>query len=638
MTKTTVDLTTLRVTGSLPGPDSTLPSLRPLRALPAIEAEGADDAMQQRLRYGRLTHSLPYGRQSDYRRDDEELELPAVVLSNGVLTATVLPTLGGRVWSLFDHRRGRELLFVNPRLRFANLALTDAWFAGGIEWNLGSTGHTTLTSRPMHAAQIETATGPGLRLWQWERTRDLVLQIDLALEDDRLLASTRVINPDPEPKPLYYWTNIAVPESAGTRVLAPADQAWRTDYAGTISKVPVPFPDDSGVDLSFPSRSTRAVDYFFDCPPPARFVASIEADGRGMVHTSTEELRGRKLFLWGTGAGGDRWQEWLSGPNTRYAEIQAGWCPTQFEHDQIPGCTDVSWTEAFGPVEVPLAATRIDYHEATDRVACAVARVTPVAKLLTWHHRWRREHADQVPTVSLWTGDGWGAVESMLRGDPNVAGTGVPFPAVVDSSVVGRALVNHDVGLLRANAGQQVPPVSPRWRQVLAQSLWDSEPWVRYARAVAAHAAGDSATAQAEYAEAISIGGEIAGAERGVALVAAERGDVVEAMSRYAAACALAPQERTLWTERVEFLVDSGRFAEALAALESAPESVRGHGRHRLLAGFALVGLGRRDEAAEVLLHLTVPDLAEGSGAVHQLWDLVHPEVPVPRRLDFRMG
>lgn len=327
---TTLRSTTLHLTGTLPGPESPLPQLVPVRALPTPEDPATTDPeMAARLAFGRLASPLPYALHSDYTRADDRVELPALVLDNGILTATVLPTLGGRVWSLVDHSRDRELLFVNPRLRFANFGLTDAWFAGGIEWNLGSTGHWTLSSRPLHAARIDTATGAGLRLWEWERTRDLVLQIDLTLDGDRLLADTRVINPDPEPKPLYYWTNIAVPESPGTRVLARADHAWRTDYAGRLSRVAVPHPDSPDADISYPARATRAADYFFETDPPGRFVAAVEPDGRGVAQTGTDQLRGRKLFLWGDGPGGRRWQEWLCGPGVRYAEIQAGWCTTR---------------------------------------------------------------------------------------------------------------------------------------------------------------------------------------------------------------------------------------------------------------------------------------------------------------------
>ena len=188
------------------------------RALPYPDVSpGATPDMLERMAYGRLESPLPYPLQEDYDRSLHEVELPAYVLENGVLRVTVLPTLGGRVWSVHDDARGRELLFRNPVLYFANFGLTNAWFAGGIEWNLGSTGHTTLSCRPMHAALVAGPGGDVLRLWEWERTRDLVLQVDLSLlpGSDRLYASTRVINPDPEEKPLYYWTNIAVPEIAG---------------------------------------------------------------------------------------------------------------------------------------------------------------------------------------------------------------------------------------------------------------------------------------------------------------------------------------------------------------------------------------------------------------------------------------
>ena len=204
MAQTRARATTITVVGSLLGEPNPLPWFTPLRALPTSSPkEDAPAAMRERMEYGRLTSPLPYAVYDGYDRADRRVELPAIELDNGVLRAVVLPTLGGRVWSLLDQRRGRELLFVNPRLRFANFGLTDAWFAGGIEWNLGSTGHTTLSNRPMHAGVVHSADGDVLRLWEWERTRDLVIQVDLWLPagSDRLLASGRGVNPDPEPKP-----------------------------------------------------------------------------------------------------------------------------------------------------------------------------------------------------------------------------------------------------------------------------------------------------------------------------------------------------------------------------------------------------------------------------------------------------
>ncbi len=92
---------------------------------------------------------------------------------------------------------------------------------------------------------------------------------------------------------------------------------------------------------------------------------AVEPDGRGFAQTSTSGLRGRKLFLWGSGPAGSRWQEWLCGPGARYAEIQAGWCPTQLEHDRLAAGASVSWTEAFGGVDLEPEAVAGGYAEAS---------------------------------------------------------------------------------------------------------------------------------------------------------------------------------------------------------------------------------------------------------------------------------
>jgi tetratricopeptide (TPR) repeat protein len=622
---TTLRATSLQLTGSLPGPESSLPALSPMRALPGVDVPDADPAMAERVASGRLGSPLPYARHSDYTRADEPLELPALVLDNGMLAATVLPTLGGRVWSLYDACRGRELLFVNPRLRFANFGLTDGWFAGGIEWNLGSTGHWTLSSRPLHAARIATATGDGLRLWEWERTRDLILQVDLSLDGDRLLADTRVINPDPEPKPFYYWTNIAVPETPGTRVLTHAATAWRTDYGGRLSRVPVPHPDSPDVDISYPATASHAADYFFETEPPGRFVAAVEPDGRGFAQTGTDGLRGRKLFLWGSGAGGTRWQEWLSGPgdSARYAEIQAGWCTTQLEHDVIDGHVELSWSEAFGALDLDPGAVAAPFHQAALVAEEAVHDAIRPAELDAHHTMWREAVADAAPLEVLQVGSGWGAVEIALRdGAAHLPATALPFPAGQDE--------------------RGLPGVSDRWQQQYSDPRWDEDSWVRYARGTNAHLRGDEDAADSEYAAAVDLAAAAGepppvGAVRGRALLAAARADHDAARRHYAAALALAPDDRLLLTEATTSLLDAGDPGAAVRLLDDAPAAVGDHGRHRLLRARALLALGERDQAAAILADLEVPDLAEGGRELTEIWLAVHPGEPIPAELDFRM-
>ncbi|WP_212755411.1 DUF5107 domain-containing protein [Flexivirga aerilata] len=620
--------TRLAVRGAQLGAAGTLPAYGPVRpAGTRTVSEEAPAAMRERIARGRLDTPLPYALFSDYDRGDHRLELPAVELDNGLLRATVLPGLGGRLWSLRDLRADRELLFVPKRLRYANFGLTDAWFAGGIEWNLGSTGHTTLTTRPLHAALVAGPYGDALRLWEWERTRDLVLQLDLALAGDRLLVSTRVINPDPEPKPLYYWTNIAVPETERTRVLTTATHAWRTDYSGSLDRVAVPHPDDVAVDVSYPAASRESADYFFETDyRKGRFVASVEPDGDGFAQTATEALHGRKLFLWGNAPGGRRWQHWLADDDA-YAEIQAGVCLTQLEHDELAGHETRSWTEAFGGIHVDPAAAGATFAKAAAAAAEAVAHVAPADWLESWHAEWLETYVDARPREILARGSGWGRVELALRGQ--AAPDGVEFPEVDDDSRLA-------AGLLRGVPVEQplLPPISDRWAARLRQAPrgW----WTSYALGVGTHVRGEFDSARAQYADSVAQRPS-AVALRGLAVLAVLADDRTRAVDLYAQARELDPTSRGLLTEQLRLLLDLGEAADALRTIDEAPSALRDHGRTRLLRIEALHGLGRDNEAVGLLEGLEVEDLAEGDRVIGDLLARIRPGMPLPPALDFRM-
>ena len=150
-----------------------------------------------------------------------------------LLRATVALDLGGRLLSLEDLRADRQLLYVNPVVQPANLALRNAWFSGGVEWNIGTRGHSPTTMDTLHAAAVEGPEGqPVLRLWEWERIRGVVFQVDLWLPSTIpvLLARTRIRNLNDAATPMYWWTNAAVALTPQTRVLAPAQRAFRTEY------------------------------------------------------------------------------------------------------------------------------------------------------------------------------------------------------------------------------------------------------------------------------------------------------------------------------------------------------------------------------------------------------------------------
>jgi hypothetical protein len=594
--------------------------------------------MRERIAYGRLANPLPYALQNGYSRELRPRDIPALRLANARLEALVLPGLGGRLWSLRDLVADRDLVFTNRRLQFANFGLTDAWFAGGIEWNLGSTGHSATTSRPVFAGSVASSRGSVLRIWEWERTRDLVFSVDLLMPADRalLLTFVRVRNPDPEPKPLYWWTNIAAPEEPGVRVLAPAARAWRTGYDGSIARVAIPFADDPATDVSHPLLAQRAADYFFQVPSERRpWIAAVQADGRGLVQTSTARLRGRKLFCWGTAAGGRHWQEWLCGPGSRYLEIQAGLATTQLEHLRLEAGAEISWAEAYAPIEAAPGVVHGSWSDALDKVAELVARAVPEVELDAWHRWWRAEVADRAPQ-QLMAGSGAGEAELVVRGEDPDGLSGTPF---------GQPLLDgfrHLVALARTGEVDQdavgaevlVPPTTDRWDAVLDRAAdgW----WGRLMIAIRSHARGDLEEARLGYLRSNQLT-STPWAARGLALLAGTRGDHISAAALYDRAVAQAPTCLPLLVEATDQLLAAGRPAACLAMINAAPERIAVHGRLVLQRARALLADGQVD-AARALLEagIEVPDLREGE-TLGELWRTAFEDRPLPYHYDFRM-
>jgi Domain of unknown function (DUF5107) len=631
--------TTLRLLAAELGPESPLPPFAGLQRLPdPSSSPHLPPDMRERIAYGQLANPQPYALQNGYSRDLRPQEISGIQLTNGRLEALVLPGLGGRIWSLRDLVDGRELVFSNPRLQFANLALTDAWFAGGIEWNLGSTGHSATTCRPVFAGSVSSNRGAALRIWEWERTRDLVFSVDLLMPADRplLLAFVRVRNPDAEPKPLYWWTNIATPEEPGVRILAPAARAWRTEYDGSIARVEIPFSDRSATDVSYPLQAQRAADYFFEVPSEQRpWIAAVQADGRGFMQTSTVQLRGRKLFSWGAAAGGRHWQEWLCGPGSRYLEIQAGLATTQFEHLRLEGSAEISWAEAYAPIEASPEAVHGSWPDALAGVAELVTRAIPDEELDEWHRWWQTEMAHAAPQ-QMAAGSGAGEAELRVRGQDPDGLPGTPFGQPLTDGF------RHLVALVRteeidqdaAGADVLVPPITDRWDAVFdpAASGW----WGRLMTAIRSHARGDLEDARLCYLRSDELR-PTPWAARGLALLADIRGDQVSAAELYARAVAQAPACLPLLVEATEQLLSANRSAACLAMIDAAPEQIAGHGRVILQRARALLADGQADAARTVLdAGVEVPDLREGE-TLGELWRAVFGERPLPYHYDFRM-
>lgn len=304
--------------------------------------------------YGRRNNTYPYRQFNSYTRELKEKDVETAVLENQYLKAVFLPEYGGRLWELWDKTTGINLLYTNDVIRFSNLATRNAWFSGGVEWNLGIIGHTPLTTSPMYVAVTETKTGaPVLRMYEYERIRKVPYQMDFWLEEeDRFLnCRMRIVNESEQVVPMYWWSNIAVPEYEDGCIVVPADKAF-TNRDGDVIKVSIPMVD--GIDVTDYKKIPFSVDYFFEIEEgKPKYIANLNKDGYGLLQRSTKRLRSRKLFSWGSCQASDHWQEFLTDKAGRYLEIQAGLAKTQYGCIPMAPHTAWEWLEQYGAVSLP---------------------------------------------------------------------------------------------------------------------------------------------------------------------------------------------------------------------------------------------------------------------------------------------
>lgn len=607
-----------------------------------IDTETVTPEEAKYMGWGRIHSILPYTLQDGYNRERKETPMKAVELENGHLKAVFLPALGGRLWSLFDKDAGRELLHRNPVFQPANLALRNAWFSGGVEWNCGIIGHTPFTCDDVACEVLRLSDDtPVLRMYAYERVRRLFYRVEAFLPEEarELYVRVRIDNALPEDTAVYWWSNMAVNESESVRVVVPAQKAYRYGYGGKLSKVPVPYMDaeadklkgaaarlareQGGVlhwDVSYPTCLPQSMDFFFDVPAEARpFIAAIGADGYGMCQTSTHELRGRKLFAWGMGEGGRHWQTFLSEPGSRYIELQSGLAHTQLEHLPMAAGASISWLEAYGSVRADAAAVHgPDWPSAVDAVAEALARRCPADGLEALHRRVREELDGQTGRV-IHQSMGYALCERALRG--------AAFSMAGLSPEGFRKGPGEQPWLTLAAEGRMPcpdplePPLSyqtaPAWEEALRKAVerGGSDHWfARYQLGVMAHLRGDRETALAEYRRSLEHSRN-PWALRCMAMLCP-----AEAPALMLEAAGMKPI-RPLVIEALETLLKAERHADMLAFIGGLPETLRKDGRVMTLHAAALLRSGRLDEAETVLNGpIVLTDVREGNTLLTDLW------------------
>jgi hypothetical protein len=365
----------------------------------------------------------------------------------------------------------------------------------------------------------------------------------------------------------------------------------------------------------------RAVDFFFEPLAGERpWIASVDADGNGVVQASTERLQGRKLFVWGEGTGGQRWQEWLS-PGLQghgYAEIQAGLARTQLEHLKLPAATSWHWLEAYGRLSIDPEIAHTEWRAARTGTSDVLR---PLLDQLGDREQEWLTVAGAPPAERLAVGSGWGALELARTGWTVSAGT--PF---TEDTMTSRERAWLPLLDGRLPAADSVPDGTlVAWKDLLEKA---EDNWlVWYHRGVARHHAGDIDGAIDAWLRA----GDNPWALRNLGFVTGE-------LSYYERAVGLLPDLVELVVEAVgvALAVDVDRAGRLLGKAPDDP-------RIRLLRIRHALHSGDPQTARDLLADgIQLPTVREGANPLADLWveteRALGTDRPVPAQYQFGMG
>ena len=614
------------------GKENPLPDIKNVSYIHAkIETTDAVPAeLKKYINKGMISTMLPYCRQDGYNREIKNRIFNSVVLENEHLKAVFLPELGGRLWSLIDKKTSRELLYCNPVFQPGNLALRNAWFSGGVEFNVSIKGHNPLTCDPLFAQKITMPDGSeGVRMFEYERIRGVLYSIDAWIPKNSSLLYIRpkIENRTGKDIWMYWWSNIAVPAYKKTRVIVPTNETF-INYFGNDHYVldysALPYTLDT--DVSYPDNLSRSLDFFYNIADAGeKWITAVDQEGYGLLQCSTSELKGRKLFVWGQGEGGKNWNRFLSdGSNDGYIEIQAGLARTQLEHIPMSDGETWSWVEAYGPIN---CGERV--HGAWDTAVGIVSG--KLEKLFEGGVNNTLSGVRNDKAVSgeiLCLGSGWGALEEIARKAQNLPSLSseikIPNNSLTEAQQEWIDLL--ETGRLAERTVTAEPKgyvIDEFWHNLLKKSLETPENRNWYSLmhlGVMEYASGNTDTALSLFLESVEKKAN-AWCYRNIAMIYRnEYHDIEKAYTYMEKAFELNKTCRGILIDTATTYLQAKHYSEWLEAYSQIGDMQK-DGRLKLYKVKALMGLNHYKEATKILNYsFNMPDIKEGDTAISDVW------------------
>ena len=298
--------------------------------------------------YGRFNYPYPIRDALTDRR--EPVAWRTLNLENEYLRLTVLPDLGGHIYSCLDKRSGREMFYANTAIKKALIGYRGAWAAFGVEFNF-PVSHNWMSMSPVDFATMEHPDGSG-SIWvgNVDRVYGGQWRVELRLAAGRSVLEQKVdlYNASNSRHRYYWWSNGAVQAWDDSQLVYPTE-LMATHGFTRIQRWPV---DEKGQDLSVIRNQADGPVSLFTYGTREAFVGVYHPHTHsGTVHVASPlELPTHKVWSWGHDRDAADWRTALSDDDSAYVELQAGLFRNQETYAFLEPQETVSFSEYWLPV------------------------------------------------------------------------------------------------------------------------------------------------------------------------------------------------------------------------------------------------------------------------------------------------
>ena len=317
--------------------------------LPTYE-EGKPDPNPPFDSYATTRYNYPYTLRTNLTGVKDEHAWRAIFMENEYLKCTVLPDIGGHLYTCIDKISGQPMFYANPSIKKAQIGYRGAWAAFGMEYNF-PVSHNWVSMSPVDFAYATHEDGSA-SVWVGNIDRAYGMQwgVELVLKPATTLLEERVAlyNRSDVRHRYYWWNNAAVQAWDDTRIEYPMQFVASHGYTD-VYKWPV---DPKGKDLSLIKNQTDGPVSFFVHGSHEPFMAIWNPKTQtGTAHYAEySELPAKKIWSWGVDAAGLDWRTALSDNNSAYVEVQAGLFRNQETYSFLDPGQTIRFTEYWMPV------------------------------------------------------------------------------------------------------------------------------------------------------------------------------------------------------------------------------------------------------------------------------------------------